>query len=142
MCCAVVEDHYDLTPPDLIERVSGLRRRRLEALQWTGVGARRVAAAGALLNDATGQDVPPYLAAAFAGDLLSFPGHPHRLLITVREVRAWRDEREPELAAREAEGHPFSLPSLLAERDRDLAIGPRPSWLEVYRTVYGPPDEG
>lgn len=137
-----VEDHYVVSPPDTVERVSGPRRRVLLSSPWAGVGGDRTAAAAVILGDAIGHVAPRALVPAFANDLLSFPGHPRQLLIAVREVCAWCEERASEVDAQAAARGPFSLPALLAERDRDLALGPRPGWLAVYRTVHGEPDLG
>lgn len=137
-----MEDHYVLMPPDAVERVSHHARRPLLDEPWWGAGADRTAAAAALLRDATGHE--PYwdIASALSWDVLTFHGHPHTILIAVREVRAWYDEREPEIRAARADAAPFSLPAMLAERDRDLASGPRPTWLEMYRTIHGSPELG
>lgn len=137
-----MEDHYVLMPPDTVERVSALGRTRLLDDPWWGAGADRTAAAAALLRDATGHE--PYwdLASALSWDILTFHGHPHAIQIAVREVQAWYDEREPEIRAARADAPPFSLPAMLAERDRDLASGPRPTWLDMYRTIHGSPDFG
>lgn len=137
-----VEDHYVVSPPDTVLRVGDRTRRVLLSSPWAGVGGDRTAAAAVILADATGHETRRPLVAAFANDLLSFPGHPQQLLIAVREVRAWCEERAPEVDARAAARGPFSLPALLAERDRDIAVGPRPGWLTVYRTVHGEPDLG
>ena len=137
-----MEDHYVLMPPDTVERVSPDARVALLGEPWWGAGADRTAAAAALLRDATGHE--PYwdVANGLSWDVLTFHGHPHSIVIAVREVRAWYAEREPEIRAARADAPPFSLPAMLAERDRDLASGPRPTWLDMYRTIHGSPDLG
>lgn len=142
MSVAVVEDHYVLVPPDTVMRVSRRAREHLLEEPWWGAGADRTAAAAALLRDAIGQEPLWDVAKAFSWDLLSFHGHPHPILVAVREVRAWYAEREPEIRAARPDAPPFSLPAMLAERDRDLASGPRPTWLDMYRTIHGSPDLG
>lgn len=137
-----MEDHYVVAPPDTVERVSPRTRRVLLSSPWAAVGSDRTAAAAVVLSDATGGPASRVLAAAFGNDVLSFPGHPQPVLIAVREVRAWCEERAPEVEAQAAARGPFSLPAFLAERDRELALGPRPGWLAVYRTVHGEPDLG
>jgi hypothetical protein len=135
------EDHYVLSPPDTIERCARGRVRRLPRAFWADLGAGRSAASAALLTDATCGPVRPRLVTAFVRDVLAPLSGREPVVIAVREVRAWRAEREPELrrerARRAREG--TTLLDLLAERDRALAGPPLAGWLEVFRAVHGPP---
>ena len=140
---SVAEDHYVLSPPDLIERCSGGTRTRLPTARWTDLGEGRLAAAALLLTDATGNAHSQDLIRAFVSDLLVPHPAAQPLALAVREVRAWRAEREPEIeraaAERAAAAASITLPALLAQRDAELAGGPRAPWLTFYRTVHGPP---
>lgn len=105
--------------------------------RWVSPGAGRTAAAAALLADATGAPVGDRLAVAFTTDVLDHVRAPvAALLITRAEVRAWREEREPEVAAHWPPWRGKAVPEVLADVERG---GPRSDWLAVYRTVHGPP---
>jgi hypothetical protein len=137
------EDLYVLEPPDRIERRAGAETRSLERARWNDLGPGRAAAAALLLADATGRPGFEDLVRAFVLEVLApLPGNV-RFVIAVREVRAWREEREPEVVEaaeqRRAVAHEVTLPKLLAQRDSDLARPPLATWLDVYRAIHGPP---
>ena len=140
---APAEDHYVLLPPDRIERRAGPETRCLDRARWNDLGPGRATAAALLLADATGRPAVEDLVRAFVRDVLAPLPHNTAFVIAVREVRAWRDEREPEVdeaaEQRRARAHEVTLPKLLAERDRDLARPPLASWLDVFRAIHGPP---
>ncbi len=101
----------------------------------------RATAVGILLRDATGEPADEEVVAGFVSDLLVPLSATGSLILTVREVRAWRREREPEIlresAQRRVSLQTFSLPELLAQRDSEIAAGPRAPWLSVFRAVEG-----
>jgi hypothetical protein len=139
------EDHYMLVRPDEVWRVSRGSRRRLRnahaATNWAEPGEGRVAAAGEILGDATQRGAGPPLAVAFCRDVLDHYCAQSRLTIAVREVEAWRAERELEVEAQALRTPvPQSLPEMLAQADAALRGGPWSSWLAVYRAISGVPD--
>lgn len=94
--------------------------------------------AAGLVTDATGPATDARLAVAFTTDVLDHvPSGTGRFVIAVAEVRAWRAEREPEVAAHWPPWRGSAAVSeVLAQAEQG---GPRADWLAVYRTVHGAP---
>jgi hypothetical protein len=134
-----VEEHYLLTPPDVLEAFGAEGRRELPPATWARSGPECARAAATLLQDATGRPASPELAVAFVSDVLDRLSAREPLVLTVAELSAWRLEREGEVAAG-ARRPMGSLGEMMAQVERDLMGGPRPGWLAMYRTVHGPPD--
>jgi hypothetical protein len=139
------EDHYILVRPDAVWRTSAGSVARLQhpriATLWSRPGPGRRATAAVLLRDATGFDAGPPVCAAFTREVLDHYYGERRFAIAVREVAAWRAEREADVEARvQATPVPRTLPEMLAFADAELKDGPWSSWLDVFRAVHGPPD--
>ncbi len=145
-----MEAHYRLRSARTIERVDpdGVTRR-LEPLQgegeptWGYHGSGPILTATMLLRDATGAEPEHRVARAFVSDVIALFDERAPNVIAVREVRAWRDEREMEILAGAAEE--FNTREERADRlwrhvEEAQRGGGRAFWLETFRSIAGSPD--
>jgi hypothetical protein len=152
-----VEPHYAFTPPRTIEHVDARGRRLLGVpehavgFDWGYAGSGPNAASWAVLHDATG-DAHKALAIAFTDDNLDWfdeIGH-KAFVITLAEVRAWRDSVEPAIRRKQQEadaagGRVTRLSdglALLSDYQAAATAGARKPWWQTYRDVHGEPAVG
>jgi hypothetical protein len=148
---ADAEPYYRLSAAEGIERIEGENRwkpHRREAMwvadtrgaYWGYGGSGPIATAKGLLDDACGVDADLWAAREFARDVLVQLNMNLRVeRVTVAEVRAWHDERMPELVARGERRAEQTLAEALAAEIDELEDGSKVGWWLGQRRAEHPP---